>query len=104
MVERLAGVPVNASIERAHAFDERDSQALQSRLDTEERAQRSYVKRHLGAPEWKKHCVQSPLWKKKVDPAKYEYGCNEIEVRSYNKKGYAEVLNVFPVRVACRGI
>lgn len=27
-----------------------------------------------------KECTPSPLWAKKVDPAKYEIGCNEIEV------------------------
>lgn len=91
-VERLSSVPVTASIERAHAFDEHDSYASRSRLDTVEAARPTYVKRHLGKLVWEKDCVESPLWQKKVDPAKYEYGCDEIEVRA--QEGHAEVLNV----------
>lgn len=36
--------------------------------------------KNLAVNEEGQPCLPNPLWERKVDPANYEYGCNEIEV------------------------
>lgn len=68
----------------AEKFDERDSHAS-SRPDstTEHNDQTtSTLAPDVSAPVSEERCLASPLWREELDPAKYEYGCNEIEVRA----------------------
>lgn len=51
---------------------------------------------HVAVNEQGHPCLPNPLWERKVDPAKYEFGCTEIEVSRLTSVPRSRMLHFFP--------